>query len=43
LVAMTIERARQQASLPSLSFEQIEKKMTNTGKPLQRTRPAARR
>jgi len=43
LVAMTIEHARQQASLPSLSFEQIEKKMTNTSKPLHRTRPAARR
>jgi len=43
LVAMTIEHARQQASLPSLSFEQIEKEMTNTGKPLQRTRPVARR
>jgi uncharacterized protein YuzE len=26
LVAMTIEHARQQASLPSLCFEQIEKK-----------------
>jgi uncharacterized protein YuzE len=25
LVAMTIEHARQQANLPSLSFEQIEK------------------
>lgn len=43
LVAMTIEHARHQASLPSLSFEQIEKKMTNTAKPLPRTRPAARR
>ena len=41
LVAMTIEHARQQASLPSLSFEQIEKKMSN--KSLQRTRPTARR
>ncbi len=27
LVAMTIEHARQQASLPFVSFEQIEKKM----------------
>ena len=40
LVAMTIEHARQQASLPSLSFEQIEKKMP---KVLQRTRATARR
>ncbi|MDI6755472.1 MAG: DUF2283 domain-containing protein [Thermodesulfobacteriota bacterium] len=29
LVAMTIEHARQQASLPFLSFEQIEKEMPN--------------
>jgi uncharacterized protein YuzE len=36
LVAMTIEHARQQASLPSLSFEQIEKEMPN--KSLQRAR-----
>lgn len=42
LVAMTIEHARKQASLPSLSFEQIEKKMANTNRSLQRTRPAAR-
>ena len=41
LVAMTIEHARQQASLPSLSFEQIEKKRPN--KSLQRPRPTARR
>lgn len=34
LVAMTIEHARQQASLPHLSYEQIEKK---SPKPLQRT------
>jgi uncharacterized protein YuzE len=26
LIAMTIEHARQQASLPSLSYEQIEKR-----------------
>ena len=41
LVAMTIEHARQQASLPSLSFEQIEKGMPN--KSLHRTRLTARR
>jgi len=41
LVAMTIEHARQQASLPSLSYEQIEKEMPN--KSLQRTRTNARR
>ena len=41
LVAMTIEHARQQASLPSLSFEQIEKEMPS--KSLQRTRVNARR
>jgi uncharacterized protein YuzE len=29
LVAMTIEHARQQASLPYLSYEQIEKEMHN--------------
>ena len=29
LVAMTIEHARQQASLPSLTFEQIEKETPN--------------
>jgi uncharacterized protein YuzE len=40
LVAMTIEHARQQASLPSLSFEQIEKKMPN--KLPQRTRGTTR-
>jgi len=41
LVAMTIEHARQQASLPSLSYEQIEKEMPH--KSLRRTRPNARR
>jgi uncharacterized protein YuzE len=41
LVAMTIERARKQASLPSLSYEQIEAEMPN--KPLQRSRVNARR
>ncbi|OGP99328.1 MAG: hypothetical protein A2Z51_03125 [Deltaproteobacteria bacterium RBG_19FT_COMBO_52_11] len=41
LVAMTIEHARQQASLPSLSFEQIEKGVPN--KLLQRTRVSPRR
>ncbi len=41
LVAMTIEHARQQASLPSLSYEQIEKEMPN--KSLQRARVNARR
>lgn len=35
LVAMTIEHARKQASLPYLSYEQIEKKTSN--KSLQRT------
>ena len=34
LVAMTIEHARQQASLPSLSYEQIEEK--SPGKAIQR-------
>ena len=29
LVAMTIEHARQQARLPSLSYEQIEEKSSN--------------
>jgi uncharacterized protein YuzE len=29
LVAMTIEHARKQASLPSLSYEQIEKELPN--------------
>ena len=29
LVAMTIEHARKQASLPHLSYEQIEKEMPN--------------
>jgi uncharacterized protein YuzE len=29
LVAMTIEHARKQASLPSLSYEQIEKRLPN--------------
>jgi len=33
LVAMTIEHARQQADLPSLSYEQIETKPTNTSLP----------
>lgn len=41
LVAMTIEHARQQASLPSLTFEQIAKEMPN--KSLQRTRVGVRR
>ena len=41
LVAMTIEHARQQASLPSLSYEQIERQMPN--KPPQRVRVHARR
>ena len=35
LVAMTIEHARKQASLPDLSYEQIEKRTPN--KTLQRT------
>ena len=29
LVAMTIEHARKQANLPSLSYEQIEKRLSN--------------
>lgn len=29
LVAMTVEHARQQASLPYLSYEQIEKEVSN--------------
>jgi uncharacterized protein YuzE len=41
LVAMTIEHARQQASLPSLSYEQIEKEMPN--KSPQRMRASAHR
>jgi uncharacterized protein YuzE len=41
LVAMTIEHARKQASLPSLSYEQIEAEMPN--KPLRRSRVNARR
>jgi len=41
LVAMTIEHARQQASLPSLSYEEIEKEMPN--KLRQRTRVNAHR
>ena len=41
LVAMTIEHARQQASLPFLSYQQIEKAMPN--KSLQRTRANGRR
>ena len=36
LVAMTIEHARKQASLPYLSFEQIEKESPNPLKRLQR-------
>jgi len=40
LVAMTIEHARQQASLPFLSYEQIEK-MPNES--LQRTARSSRR
>ena len=35
LVAMTIEHARQQASLPSLSYEQIDEQTPD--KPFQRT------
>jgi uncharacterized protein YuzE len=31
LVAMTIEHARKQASLPFLSYEQIEKELPNRG------------
>ena len=41
LVALTIEHARQQASLPSIFFGQIEKEMPK--KSLQRTRVNARR
>jgi uncharacterized protein YuzE len=40
LVAMTIEHARKQASLPSLSYEQIEKELP--GKALQRTAKSRR-
>ncbi len=40
LVAMTIEHARQQASLPSLSYEQIEKEIP---KSFRRTRANTRR
>jgi uncharacterized protein YuzE len=40
LVAMTIEHARQQASLPSLSYEQIDEQTPD--KPFQRT-PGSRR
>ncbi len=40
LVAMTIEHARQQASLPFLSYEQIEEKSPN--KSIQRTVKARR-
>ncbi len=40
LVAMTIEHARKQASLPSLSYEQIEKEIPRS---LQRSRTNARR
>ncbi|NWF75575.1 MAG: DUF2283 domain-containing protein [Nitrospirae bacterium] len=40
LVAMTIEHARKQASLPHLSYEQIEKKPSN--KSLQRTAKSRR-
>ncbi len=41
LVAMTIEHARQQASLPFLSYEQIEEKSPN--KSFQRTARSRRR
>jgi len=41
LVAMTIEHARKQASLPHLSYEQIEKELPN--KLLQRTVRSSRR
>jgi len=41
LVAMTIEHARQQASLPHLSYEHIEKDLPN--KSLQRTVRSSRR
>lgn len=40
LVAMTIEHARKQASLPHLSYEQIEKKSSN--KSLHRTAKSRR-
>jgi uncharacterized protein YuzE len=40
LVAMTIEHAKKQASLPSLSYEQIEKELP--GKALQRTAKSRR-
>jgi uncharacterized protein YuzE len=40
LVAMTIEHAKKQASLPSLSYEQIEKELP--GKTLQRTAKSRR-
>jgi uncharacterized protein YuzE len=33
LVAITIEHARKQASLPSLSYEQIEKRLPNETMP----------
>ena len=41
LVAMTIEHAREQASLPYLSYDQIEKRSPN--KSLQRTARSSRR
>jgi len=40
LVAMTIEHARKQASLPRLSYEQVEKESSN--KTLQRTAKSRR-
>ncbi len=40
LVAMTIEHARKQASLPHLSYEQIEKKMPHNA--LQQTAKSRR-
>ena len=40
LVAMTIEHARQQASLPSLSYEQIDEQTPD--KPFQRTTDSRR-
>jgi len=40
LVAMTIEHARKQASLPDLSYEQIERKSSN--KLLERTAKSRR-
>jgi len=40
LVAMTIEHARQQARLPSLSYEQIEEKSPNEA--IQRTTKSRR-